>query len=113
MRARALLVMDPTRQVPLRHFRRNLDNRLTAVRVELSNTLKPISAEARSESSQATSDAALLIKSLGSMIEPELKPAPAGLEALGKVIALRTGKSSVADWRATVAETATGRRDSD
>ena len=27
------------------------------------------------------------------MIEPELKPAPAGLEALGKVIALRTGKA--------------------
>ena len=76
---------------------------------ELSNTLKPISAEARSESSQATSDAALLIKSLGSMIEPELKPAPAGLEALGKVIALRTGKSSVAvaGEGATVAETAT------
>ncbi|MEC8049983.1 MAG: hypothetical protein VX210_04250, partial [Myxococcota bacterium] len=75
---------------------------------ELSNTLKPISAEARSESSQATSDAALLIKSLGSMIEPELKPAPAGLEALGKVIALRTGKSSVAvaGEGATVAETA-------
>ena len=63
--------------------------------VELSKTLKPIAAEARSESSQATSDAALLIKSLGSMIEPELKPAPAGLEALGKVIALRTGKAPV------------------
>ena len=29
------------------------------------------------------------------MIEPESKPAPAGLEALGKVIALRTGKARV------------------
>ena len=46
----------------------------------------------RAESSVATSDAALLIKSLGAMIEPEAKPVPVGLEALGKVIALRTGK---------------------
>ena len=63
--------------------------------VDLTKTLKPIPTEARSESSQATSDAALLIKSLGSMIEPESKPAPAGLEALGKVIALRTGTARV------------------
>ena len=51
------------------------------------------SLEDRSDGALATSDAALLIKSLGALIEPEAKPVPVGLEALGKVIALRTGKA--------------------
>ena len=67
----------------------------TDTRPKLSKSLTQTPTQERAESSVATSDAALLIKSLGAMIEPEAKPVPVGLEALGKVIALRTGKPAV------------------
>jgi flagellar hook-length control protein FliK len=67
----------------------------TDTRPKLSKSLTQTPTQERAESSVATSDAALLIKSLGAMIEPEAKPVPVGLEALAKVIALRTGKPAV------------------